>query len=168
MSLRQYLVKVRVLNKRLLVSNVSSFRPGSKLHRNERLLLLRRDTTWSWLLHHGVLHLGHHHLIRGAIKLTHLNVIHLSGCRVKHGRISCLNVIREKPLVHVHHTGVDLLSLLHHLHGFHLLLGHELLVVSMLRSSPDVKLVEPWLLVLLSVSVPHDVYSLEIVRSLFP
>lgn len=148
-----------------------SFRPGSKLHRNKCLLLVRH----AWLLHHVHL-LRHHHLVRPAIKLAHLNVINLSvgaielhRCRVKHRLGPALDIVREKPLVHVHYVGVELLLLLHHLDGFHLLLGHELLVKGVLRSATDVVLVEARLLILLAVSVAtHDIHSLEIVRSLFP
>ena len=74
--------------------------------------------------------------------------------------------------MHVNNVRVHLLLLLllHHLHGLHLLLSHELSVVSMLRSATNVELVEPWLLILLLLSIcvsAHDIHSLEIVRSFF-
>jgi len=115
-------------------------------------------------------------LVRTTIKLAHLNVINLGVCAIELHRCGvknwlrpALHVVREKPLVHVHNIRVELLLLLHHLHGFHLLLGHELLVKSVLRSTTDVVLVKPRLLILLAICVAtHHVHSLEIVRSLFP
>lgn len=68
--------------------------------------------------------------------------------------------------MHVTYVRADLL-LLHHLHGFHLLLSNKLLVSRVLRSPADMVLVHPRLLKLIALWVPtHGVHFLETIGPL--